>query len=192
MTDELVRGYWISGAVAFMGARYSSETTERLLSGLSKEVRVTLTQVDPIQWYPRSHHIELMNAIASVQKSEQGVYEDLVAYGQHVGAELASGPLRPFMLVVTLKLFAKKLPMLWVRDHQDDGKLESDIAQLDEARLPLRLSGIQGYDHIGVATLGWIKGAMTRFNRKGLQLKQSGWSLRLRGPAEMACEVSWS
>ena len=36
--------------------------------------------------------------------------------------------LRQFMLVANLKLFAKKLPQLWDRDHLGSGSLESDIA----------------------------------------------------------------
>jgi hypothetical protein len=192
MTEYAVRGYWITGAIAFMGTHFSSETNDRLLSGLPKELRLALAGLDPVQWCPRAHHVELMNAIASVQRNEAGAYEDLLAYGQYVGSELANGALRPFMLIATLKLFAKKLPAIWTRDHQDDGKLESDIAQLDEARLPLRFTGIRGYDHVGVVTLGWVKGALGRFVRKGVQVKQTGWSLRQGGPNEMSCEVSWS
>jgi hypothetical protein len=133
-----------------------------------------------------------MRAIAALHTSDVRAYEDLIAYGQHVGSELAHGSLRPFFLISSLKLFARKLPALWSRDHQDDGRLESDFAQLEEARLPVRLSGLRGYDHVGIAALGWIKGLMTGFNKKALRVKQSGWSLANGAPDEMMCEVAWT
>lgn len=192
MMDRAVRGYWITGALAFMRLQYGAETSARLLEALPKELRASLAQVGPVEWVPRSHHVQLLRIIGSVQRTEPGVLEDLLSYGQYVGSELANGALKQFMLVVTPKLFAKKLPNLWIRDHLDDGRLDGDIAMVDEARLPLRFSGIRGYDHIGVVGLGWVRGVMGRFNRKGLQVKQSGWSLRHVAPDEMACEVSWS
>jgi hypothetical protein len=134
----------------------------------------------------------LLRAIASVHRDEAGAYQDLLTYGQYVGREVCSGALKQLMLVSTLKLFAKKLPELWARDHQRDGKLESDISQLEDSRLGLQLSGIRGYDHVGVVTLGWLRGAMASFTPKTVQIKQTGWSLANAAPSEMSCEVSWS
>jgi hypothetical protein len=175
-----------------MRLQYGAETSASLLEALPKELRASLPLVGPVEWVPRVHHVQLLRIIGSVQRTEPGVLEDLLSYGQYVGNELANGALKQFMLVVTPKLFAKKLPNLWIRDHLDDGRLEGDIALVDESRLPLRFTGIRGYDHIGVVTLGWVRGVMSRFNRRGLQVKQSGWSLRQVAPEEMACEVSWS
>lgn len=191
MTGPAVRGYWVTSALAFIGLHYSREASERLLAGLPRELRSFATRLGPADWCPRSHHTDLLKAIASANRIEARAYDDLLSYGQYVGTEAAQGFLRPFMLVVSLRLFAKKLPTLWARDHRGDGRLEVDIAQLDEARLPLRFSGMHGYDHVGVATLGWIKGLMSRFDRQGLRLEQSGWSLAQGAPDEMTCEVTW-
>ncbi len=192
MTEPLVRGYWITGAVGFMGVHYSPEMSERLLTGLPRGLRTSAAQLGPAEWCPRSLHVELLKAIASVHTSEARAYDDLLAYGQYVGSEAAHGPLKSFLLISTLKLFAKKLPILWARDHQEDGRLESDFAPIEEARLPLRLSGVRGYEHVGIAALGWIKGLMAPFDRKSLRVKQSGWSLAHGAPEEMTCEVAWS
>ena len=192
MTEQVVRGYWVSAGIAFVGMHYPTETSQRVLGSLSKELRLAAAQLGPAEWCPRSHHTELLRAIASVQRDESRAFEDLLAYGQYVGSEAANGSLKPFLLISTLKLFARKLPGLWLRDHQDDGKLESDIAQLEEARLNVQLTGIRGYDHVGIATLGWIKGTMAKFGRRGLHVKQSGWSLKHSAPGEMSGELSWS
>lgn len=192
MMDQQVRGYWITGAVAFMGVHYSLEQNERLLATLPKELRLSFNRLGPAEWCPRSYHVDLLRAIASAHRDEAGSYRDLLTYGEYVGAEAANGALKQFMLAATLKLFSKKLPNLWLRDHGLDGRLESDIAQLDDSRLGLQLSGIRGYDHVGIATLGWIKGALGRFTRKNIQIKQTGWSLGQSAPNEMSCEVTWS
>lgn len=192
MIDAEVRGYWISGAVSFIGVHYPSETGRRLLDGLTRELRAAAPRVEPAQWYPRILHIELLRAIASVGKDEGAIYEDLMAYGKFVGSEATNGALKPFMSIVSPRLFAKKLPDIWARDQRGDGQLESDFSQVEEARLPLKLSGIRGYDHIGVAMLGWIKFALSGLVNKSPAIKQTGWSLRHTAPSEMVCEVSWS
>jgi hypothetical protein len=192
MTDEEVRGYWLSGAVAFIGVHYPSETGRRLLEGLTQEVRSAATHAEPAGWYPRAHHVELMRAIASANKDEHRIFDDLVHYGQFVGSEATNGVLKPFMSIVSPRVFAKRLPELWARDHRGESQLESDFSQIDEARVPLRLLGIRGYDHVGVAMLGWIKVALTGLLRKTPSLKQTGWSIRHAAPSEMVCEVTWS
>ncbi|HWZ93314.1 MAG TPA: hypothetical protein VNW92_30850 [Polyangiaceae bacterium] len=193
MTNYAVRGYWLSGAVRFMKVHYPADTNERLLASLPKGVRASFALLEPMQWCPRSHHVELLRAIASVRTDEALAREDLMAYGQYLGNEMANGSLRSFLLIARLKLFARKLPELWARDHQDDAKLESDIAQLqEESRLPLRLSGIEGYDHVGIVTLGWVKGMLAGLGRRVVDVKQSGWSLKLPAPSEMTGEVRWA
>lgn len=192
MTTYSVRGYWISGAVRFMKVHYPSDTNERLLGNLPKAVRASFAQLEPVQWYPRSHHVELLRAIASVKSSEAQVFEDLLAYGQYLGAEMANGSLQSFLLIAQLRLFARKLPMLWTRDHQDDAKLEGSTAQLDESRLPIRLTGVEDYDHVGIVTLGWLKGMLAGLGHRSVDVKQSGWSLALSAPSEINAEVRWA
>jgi hypothetical protein len=190
MTDDEVRGYWISGAVSFIGVHYPGEPGRRLIDGLSRELRAA--SVEPAAFYPRAHHVELLRAIASMNRDENRIYEDILAYGQFVGSEATHGALKPFMSIVTPRLFVKKLPDLWARDHRGESQLDSDFSEVDQARVGVRLSGIRGYDHVGVAMLGWIKVALSGLLGKTPVVKQTGWSLRHAAPSEMACEVTWS
>lgn len=192
MSDDEVRGYWISGAVSFINTHYAGDAGRRLLEGLTRELKASAPHVEPAAWCPRAQHIELLRAIASMNKDETRIHDDIMAYGQLVGSEATNGTLRPFMSIVTPKLFAKKLPELWARDYRGESKLEADFSQVDESRLPLRLSGIRGYDHVGVAMLGWIKNAMRGLLGKSPVVKQTGWSVRHPAPSEMVCEVTWS
>jgi hypothetical protein len=191
MMSQLVRGYWISGAVTFMKRHYPAEAAKSILDKMPRDVQSVVAACEPAQWYPRSHHVELMTGIAAVNRDDAAASRDLLAYGEHVGSELADGSLKPFLQVSTPKLLAKKLPDFWTRDHQDGSKLESDIAQLDEGRLPLRFSGLRDYDHAGIAKLGWIKSMLALLTKKPIRVKQQGWSLARPGPDEIVCEVSW-
>lgn len=192
MTDEEVRGYWISGAVSFINTHFPAESGRRLLDTLPRELRVSAPRLEPAAWCPRAHHVELLRAIASVSKDEARIYDDVMTYGQFVGTEATQGALKPFMAIVSPRLFAKKLPDLWARDFRGESRLETDFSLVDESRLSLRLSGIRGYDHVGVAMLGWIKTALRGLLEKTPLVKQTGWSIRHTAPSEMTCEVSWS
>jgi hypothetical protein len=170
---------------------YAAEALKSIMDRVPTDILSAAAVSQPAEWYPRDLHVELMTGIASLTRDESAVSRDLLAYGEQVGAELADGPLKPFLQISTPKLLAKKLPDLWARDHQDGSKLESDIAQLDESRLPLRFTGLRGYDHAGIAKLGWIRSMLAVLTRKPIRVKQDGWTLARPGPDEMTCEVSW-
>lgn len=192
MTDQQVRGHWLSGAVAFMAVHFPADAGHLLLENLPREVRLAAPRVGPAEWCSSAQHVALLRAIGSASKEEQRVFDDLMAYGQFIATEATSGVLKPLMAMCTPKMFAKRLPELWAMDHRGDGQLESDFAQLDEGRLTLRLSGIRGYDHMGIAQLGWVKAALGGLLGRPPQVKQTGWSLRNVAPSELACEVTWS
>jgi hypothetical protein len=192
MNELSVRGHWITGGVKFMRTHHTPEASERLLGSLPKALRATLAEIQPVQWCQRSYHVDIMNAIVSARRDEVAAYESLLTYGQLVASDLASGALRPLMKILSPKLLATRLPNMWSIDHQQDGVLETDIAQIDQNRLSLRLGSLDGYDHIGVVTLGWVRGLLQALGRRDVVVKQEGWSLGHVAPGEMTGEVRWS
>jgi hypothetical protein len=192
MTDETVRAYWISGAPGFLTTRFPEDVAQKLRESLPAETRRSLTELEPVQWCSRSHHVEIMRAIASVKKAEPEAYQDLLGYGEYVSRVRLEGAWRHLMPILTLKLFAKNLPAIWARDHQDGSQLEVDLAPIEEGRLHFTILGARDYDHIGVVTLGWVKQLVSQLTRRSVQAKQQGWSLRAPSPQEIHCEVSWS
>jgi hypothetical protein len=192
MSDKVVRGHWITGGIKFMRTHYPADVNERLLGALPRALRASLTEIQPVQWCSRAHHAEMLSAMVSAHRDEASAQDSLLAYGQLVATDIASGVLRPLMQILTPKLLAKKLPQMWSGDHQEDGQLEADIAQIDDGKLLLRLSGVQGYGHVGVVTLGWIKGLLSSLGRRDVVVKQKGWSLSQTAPSEMSGEVRWS
>jgi hypothetical protein len=192
MSEHVVRGFWLTGGIKFMRTQYPADVNERLLGALPRPLRASLADIQPVQWYARSHHAEMLNAIVSAHRDETSAFESLIGYGQLVAGDIASGALRPLMQILTPKLLAKKLPQMWAGDHQADGALEVDTAQVDDGRLLLKLSHLQNYPHVGVVTLGWIKGFLTSLGRRDVTVKQTGWSLGQAGPSELNGEVRWS
>jgi len=192
MSVHSVRGYWLTGGVKFLRTHYPAETNERLLGALPKALRALVLDIQPVQWYPRAHHVDMLNAIVSAHRDEASAYNSLSAYGQLVASDAAKGPLRPLMGILTPKLLARKLPDLWTSDHQNDGSLEVDIAEVDDARLGLKLAGLDGYPHVGVVTLGWIKGLVSALGVRDVVLTQTGWSLGHSAPGELTGQVRWS
>ena len=192
MSEQYVRARWLIGGVKFLRSHYSPEVNEHLLGMLPRGLYASLAELQPAEWCERAHHVELLRVIAAAQRDESATFDSLVAYGQSVGADLAAGVLRPMLAIMTPRLLAKKLPQLWANEHQTGGRLESDIAHIDDGRLPLRIASAHGYDHVGVATLGGVKGLLGAVGCKDVSVKQTGWRLAQAAPAEMTCEVRWS
>jgi hypothetical protein len=192
MSGHLVRGHWLIGGIKFLRTQHSPEVNERLLGSLSKSLRSQLADIQPVQWYDREHHVDMLNAIASAHREEAPAQASLLAYGQLVAADLSVGPFRALFGILTPRLLVRKLPSLWHNDHQMDGALEVDLAQVDDGRLALKLTGLGGYPHVGVVAVGWVRGFMTACGIKDVVVRQTGWSLSQTAPSELTCEVRWS
>jgi hypothetical protein len=192
MSEHSVRGYWLTGGVKFLRSYYPAETNERLLGALPKALRAALLDIQPLQWYSRAHHVDMLNALVSAHRDETSAYQSLSAYGQQVASDAAKGPLRPLIGILTPKLLARKLPNLWMSDHQQDGLLDVEIARVEDAQLGLKLSGLAGYAHVGIVTLGWVKGLFSALGARDVVFTQAGWSLSQAAPDELTGEVRWS
>jgi len=192
MSEAMVRARWMTSVPGFMKLHFPSDVGTKLFHGLPEAVRRSISDLEPVQWCPRSHHVAVLDGVVALHRSENEAYEALLAYGQYVAGQILHGPFRPFMQVATLRLFAKSLPQFWAQDHSDGSRLDVDISSLDEAKLSLRISGVAGYNHAGVAMLGWVKGALAQFCPRPVQVKQAGWTLSQPGPKEIQGEMYWS
>jgi hypothetical protein len=190
--NQQVRGIWLLSGIKFLRSHYPAEMGEHLLGALPGGLRSSISELQPASWYPRSYHVGLLKVITSSHRDEQSARDSLLAYGDMIAGDMTSGAWRPLVPILTPRLFAKKLPDMWLDNHQGYGTLESDIAEIDASRLPLHFSGIQEYDGIGIATLGWIRGWLGKIGLKDVTLTQTGWSLQQSAPNEMICEARWS
>jgi hypothetical protein len=95
------------------------------------------------------------------------------------------------MKILTPTLFAKKVPELWERDHRGSGHFEADVSHADEGRIGMKLVGADGFDHIGIAAIGFITFGLNNMGKTNIQVKQTGWSLATPSPHEVAYEITW-
>jgi hypothetical protein len=190
--EELVRAHWITGAPGFLKMHLAEDVGHRLRESLPAETRRSLTELEPIQWCSREHHVEIMKGIAALKKAEAEAFQALSSYGEYVARVRLEGPWRHLLPVLSLKLLAKNLPLIWTREHQDGSALEIDMAPIEEGRLPWRILGARSYDHVGVVALGWVKEMVAQLTRREVRTRQQGWSLRAPASDEIQCEVSWS
>ena len=65
MSEPMIRGAWLIAGVKFMRAHFPAETNDYLLASLPKALRATLAELQPVEWCPRSHHVEMLRAMQS-------------------------------------------------------------------------------------------------------------------------------
>lgn len=186
-----IRGYSLKQTAKYLETKFDPDTRRRVSDGLPAPVRSLLGSFEPGEWYPRDYSASLFRAIAAARNTEGGAYQDLVQCGEFIASEATNTFLKLLMKIMSPTLFAKKVPEFWKRD-QRGGYFEADVSRADDSLIKMRLADVEGYDHIGIVSIGWIQFGMTSLGKKNVQVKQQGWSLSTPGPREIDYEITWS
>jgi hypothetical protein len=186
-----IRGYSLKQTAKYLDTKFDADTRRRTADVLPQQVRSLMTSFEPAEWYPRDYSVALFRAIAAAKNDEAGSFQDLVQCGEFIASEATNTFLKLLMRIMSPTLFAKKVPEFWQRD-QRGGFFEVDVSKADDKRIGMRLADVQGYDHIGIVSIGWIQFGMTALGKKDVKVKQDGWSLAKPGPAEIKYEITWS
>jgi|SoiMethySBSTD1v2_1073268.scaffolds.fasta_scaffold193872_1 hypothetical protein len=191
-TTGMLRGYTLQRTVAFIESGYFDEKTKRqIMDGLPAESKALLAAAKPAEWYPRDALVHMMRGIAAVKNDEVGSYNDLVESGRFVASEATNTFLKLLMKVLTPTLYAKKTPELWARDHRGSGHFEVDADKAHEGRLRMKLVGADGFDHIGIAGIGFLTFGMAAMGKRDFEVTQKGWSLATPSPHEILYDIRW-
>lgn len=190
-SPPMMRGYTMIGCMSFIDEKYDEATRKRIYDGLSPEVRGHMSSYKRVEWYPRQHLVEFMRGIVSVHGADQSeAFEAIVSCGQSVAKDAATTFLRLLMKILTPVLFAKKIPDIWERDSKG-GRMVADASRVDEKVMVMRLTDVEGFDHIGPLACGWIRFAMTAMGKKGVTVTAKEWSLATPGPRDLTLNVTW-
>jgi len=54
------------------------------------------------------------------------------------------------------------------------------------------LCDVEGFDHIGVLSIGWISFGLKSLGKADAVVTQRGWSLGSPGPKDVSFDVKWS
>ena len=192
MTTPMLRGYILKQTVSFIESDYfQPQARQTILESLTPEVANALPAIKPAEWYTRDYLMDMLRGIARIKNTDDGVYEDLVAYGTYVSTEATNTFLKLMLKMLTPTLFAKKIPDVWQRDHRNSGTFEVDVQHANEGLIKLRLVGAGGFEHVGITSIGFISSAMKIMGKKDIRMTQKGWSLATPGPDRIDYELRW-
>ncbi|HUQ02097.1 MAG TPA: hypothetical protein VM261_06340 [Kofleriaceae bacterium] len=190
MSTAQIRGYSLRQTARYLDHKFDPDTKKRLIETMPHGSRSMLSSFDAAEWYPRDHSTALFRAIATARGGD-AAFDDLVGCGEFIASEATNTFLRLLMRIMTPTLFAKKIPEFWKRD-QRGGAFEVDVSEADKGRIGMKLVDVEGYDHIGIVSIGWIQFGMSALGKKGVKIEQDGWSPANPGPSEIRYQVSWS
>jgi hypothetical protein len=191
MSTPMIRGYSLNQTAKYLDARLDGEQRRRAIDTLPAAVRDQLGSWKPVEWYPREHSSALFRAIAATRSDEQGAFDALAGCGEYIATEATNTFLKLMMRIMSPTLFAKKIPEFWKRD-QRGGFFEADVSAADRAVIRMRLADVEGYDHIGIVSIGWIRFGMTALGKHDVRITQTGWTAGQPAPREIRYEVTWS
>jgi hypothetical protein len=190
MTPQ-IRGYSLKQTAKYVESRFDADTRKRVGEMIPSAVRTLMGSFEPAEWYPRDYSTALFRGIAAAKGTEAGAYADLVQCGEFIASEATNTFLKLLMRIMSPTLFAKKVPEFWKRD-QRGGYFESDVSRAGDSVIKMKLADVEGYDHIGIVSIGWIQFGMAALGKKGVKVVQRGWSLATPGPKEIDYEITWS
>lgn len=190
--EGMIRGYSVKQQLNFLETQYEPQVSAQLAERIPADIRAALVDVKPAQWYPREYSVAVLRAIASHRgDDEQALQDDLVRCGTFIATEATNTFLKILMKMLTPTLFAKKVPEFWQRD-QKGGHFEVDTSHAKDGHMQLRLCDVEGFDHIGVVSMGWITFGLKAMGKDDVVLTQKGWSLSTPGPNTVSYDVKWS
>jgi hypothetical protein len=160
---------------AFLRETASARGLPDPMRQVSEPVRAALENTTPAGWYPVGHIAELNRVIAATlaDNDEKRARTDLASCGRFMANEATNTFMRLIMKVLTPGLFAKKLPSLWRRDCTH-GNLDLETG---DRTLKLKLSGMEGHDHIAAIMPGYVGFALERMGKVVDNVAVDGWSL---------------
>ena len=187
-----IRGYSIRKQAEFLRTdHFDAATRERILATLPEHLRGDLSTIEPAGWYPREQSAILLRAIASAATDDASARKLLATCGEPIAIESTNTFLKLVLRLMNPVRFANKLPDLWKRDMQG-GFFVSDVSRAAENRIGFVLDDVEGYDHVGPSTEGWLRFAMKALGKTGVEVDLEGWSLAKPGPKAVKYEVRWA
>lgn len=190
--EPMIRGYSVKQQLNFLETQYEPAVSRGLLETIPPDIRQGLRNLKAAEFYPRAYSVALLRAIALRHgDKEKAVYDDLVRCGTFIATEATNTFLKLLMQILTPTQFAKKIPEFWKRD-QTGGFFEVDTSGAKHGALKLELCDVEGFDHIGVVSIGWISFGLTAMGKSDVLVTQHGWGLGNPGPKEVGFEVRWT
>ncbi len=185
--NSMVKGYMIEQTGLFILG--NPEIKERVPSAILDQIARNATTVKPTEWQPRDELVTLFRAIAESQPDEKRASETLVKCGEAIGAYAIGTFLKLLLKMLTPRMFGRKFPDLWRRDHQG-GII--NVESVDDHRFVMWIKDIEGFDHISQCGMGWCAVGFRAMGLKGLQVECGPWSMSQPGAKDVCFIATWT
>jgi len=189
-TLGMTRGYIVQSCIAYVDRTYDAATRARIHAGLPAEVKALAGRHNPVDWYPRIHTTAFFRAIALNEPSDDDAYRALFRCGRSIAETATHTFMKQVMKIISPALFTKKVSDLWARDHRG-GRLTADAARLDENRLTVHLTDIEGFDYVAPTASGYFCYAFEAMGKTDVECVLTGWSMQKPGPRDVAFDLKW-
>jgi hypothetical protein len=189
MAKEMVRGYLVLQTLEFVRKHCPEGARAAIEGGLSAELKTSLSGLPPHGWFPRRHLVEVLNALVDTTSPERQ-HDQLVACGAFISERTANEFTSLVFGLLTPALFVQKVSRFWQREHQGLSQCEG-LADVSAGTGSVRLTGVEGYDHIGAVWLGWMTWGLGQI-RSSATITQEGWTPATPGPSSVLFQLRWS
>jgi hypothetical protein len=187
MGENQMRGYALLSAAEYLRKAAGEQNAKRILDGLSPETKQALATAKDANWCSSKAVAELYSAVAALANGDEpSAQKHLIECGKHTAREASNSFLRLLMKMLTLNLFAKKLPDIWARDCTV-GKISTEVF---DDKIRNHLTGVAGFDHIGPVCVGFVAFALEAMGKSITKTELHGWSLATPSK-DCWYEVSW-
>jgi len=185
--ETAIKAYMLQSAGRFISE--DPVLSKDVPADLLDEIKHNQGAFKPHEWAPREILVKLYRAIADTHHGdERHVYEDLVRCGVAMGGFATGTFLKLLMKVLTPRMFARKFPDLWARDHER-GRIE--IVSFNDHGMVMLCTDMEGYDHFAPVAVGWGGSTLKTIGVKNLEMKVVPWSLAQPTAAEVRVIATW-
>jgi hypothetical protein len=181
--ETKIKGYCLLASAKFIRGLGASVPAESLARVAAIESEAT-----PTAFYPRPQACVLWGIVAAAGKTEEESYDLLVKCGKAISDYALTTYMRLLLKVLTPRMFARKFPDFWARDHQG-GAIVVDT--VEDHRLIILFKGVDDLDHIGAIAVGFIGTTFEAIGVPGLQVLRPNWSLAEASPETVRLELRW-
>jgi hypothetical protein len=190
MTEIKTRGYVIAAHVGFALHHYDADVAAKIAASLPETIRDP-AKIDVVEWFPREYSIRVLRAIAAVKNDPVLSYEDLVKCGHYTCEIATSTYLKLLLRILTPKIWASKVTHYFKRD-MSRGHVTVDSSAVDKNRLVVHLEDIEGFDHLGPVSAGFLQRSIQSLGKKDVTVTQEGYSFEKPGPEAVHFTLAWS
>jgi hypothetical protein len=191
MVDRQIKTYGLLATMEFIQKNYDEPTQKRILASTSSEVHSFLSAAKKAQMASPLYSSELWSGIVKEHPDKRLAREQLVKVGAHMGAYATNTYLKLLMRMLTVKMFAKKIPDFWTRDA-NFGRIETgDLAEIETGSLTLHVREIENYPYFGPICQGWFHFSLESMGLRELKVEPQNWSMDNPDPGELTYRISW-